>query len=44
LTGWRRELFGADAIRLKAGEIGLAVRGCEVVTVPLGESARTTLA
>jgi ribonuclease D len=36
LTGWRRELFGAEALRLKRGEIGLAVRGSEVVTVPLG--------
>ncbi|MEM6905379.1 MAG: ribonuclease D, partial [Pseudomonadota bacterium] len=25
LTGWRREVFGADALRVCQGEIGLAV-------------------
>lgn len=33
LKGWRRHLFGADAMRLKRGEIALAVKGGEVVTV-----------
>ena len=33
LKGWRRHLFGADAMRLKRGEIALAVNGGEVVTV-----------
>ena len=35
LTGWRRDLFGADALRLCRGEIGLVVRGAEVAAVPL---------
>lgn len=35
LKGWRRELFGEDALRLKHGEVALAVRGGEVVTVPI---------
>jgi ribonuclease D len=26
LTGWRREVFGATALRLKNGEIALAVK------------------
>ena len=26
-TGWRHELFGADALRLKRGEIGLTISG-----------------
>jgi ribonuclease D len=32
LKGWRRELFGADALRLKQGELALTVRNGEVVT------------
>jgi len=35
LAGWRRDLFGADALRLCRGEIGLVVRGAEVAAVPL---------
>jgi ribonuclease D len=34
LTGWRRELFGADALALKRGEVALAVERGEIVTVP----------
>jgi len=33
LKGWRREIFGDDAMRLKRGEIALAVEGGEVVVV-----------
>ena len=35
LTGWRREVFGADALRLCDGEIGLAAKGDQVVIVDL---------
>lgn len=35
LKGWRREVFGDDALRLKAGSLGLAIRGQEVVEIPL---------
>ncbi len=35
LRGWRREVFGADALRLCEGEIGLAVKGEKVVAFPL---------
>jgi len=35
LGGWRREVFGADALRLCQGEIGLMVRGNAVTEVPL---------
>ena len=31
LKGWRREMFGADAMRLKSGELALAVKGGEVI-------------
>jgi len=31
LRGWRREVFGADALRLCDGEIGLVVKGRNVV-------------
>ncbi len=39
LQGWRRDLFGQDALRLKAGEIALTVRRGEVVTTPIAEQA-----
>ncbi len=32
LKGWRKEVFGADALRLCDGEIGLVVQGQKVVT------------
>ena len=35
LKGWRRDVFGADALRLCDGEIGLATKGQKVVTVDL---------
>jgi ribonuclease D len=34
LRGWRRELFGADALRLKRGDVGLTVEAGEVVIFP----------
>jgi ribonuclease D len=37
LHGWRRDLFGQDALRLKAGQIALTVRRGEVVTTPIAE-------
>jgi ribonuclease D len=33
LKGWRRELFGEDAMRLKRGELALSVKDGEVVAV-----------
>jgi ribonuclease D len=33
LKGWRRELFGADALRLKRGELALSLVGGEVATI-----------
>jgi ribonuclease D len=35
LKGWRREVFGHDALRLCEGQVGLAVKGHKVVTVTL---------
>lgn len=37
LSGWRRELFGEDALRLKNGEIGLAFNGRVVIVCEQGE-------
>lgn len=34
LHGWRREAFGADALKLRHGEIGLAVKGKKLRVVP----------
>ncbi len=33
VRGWRRDLFGGDALRLKRGELAIAVRNGEVVMV-----------
>lgn len=35
LSGWRREVFGDEALRLCEGKIGLAVKGNSVVAVEL---------
>lgn len=35
LTGWRREAFGEDALRLCKGEIALSAQGSEVRVVQL---------
>ncbi len=35
LKGWRRDVFGADALRLCQGEVGLAVRGEKVDVIEL---------
>lgn len=35
LKGWRREVFGNDALQLCEGRVGLAVKGQKVVTVAL---------
>jgi ribonuclease D len=34
LKGWRRQLFGEDALRLKRGELALTLAGGEVKAVP----------
>ena len=34
LTGWRREVFGEDALRLKRGELALVLDGARVKVVP----------
>lgn len=39
LSGWRYEIFGADALRLKRGEIALSAHGNAVSVVPLPEPA-----
>ena len=39
LRGWRNDLFGADAMRLKRGEIALGAKGGQVVIVPAGGTA-----
>ena len=36
LKGWRRKLFGEDALRLKRGEIALTLNGSEVVPIERG--------
>ena len=36
LKGWRREVFGADALRLKRGELALVLQGSRVKVAELG--------
>ena len=43
LKGWRRELFGEDALRLKRGELALMVRKGEVVVQPVVAPARAEI-
>ena len=35
MRGWRREVFGADALRLKRGEIALTASSKGVVVAPM---------
>ncbi|WP_208976331.1 ribonuclease D [Polycladidibacter stylochi] len=37
LKGWRRELFGEDALNLKKGRVGLAFNGRDIVVCNQGE-------
>jgi ribonuclease D len=39
LRGWRRELFGVDALRLKAGELAVTVKNGEITTTPVVKPA-----
>ncbi len=41
LKGWRRELFGEDALKLRAGELALSVEGGQVVAVPAPSKGRS---
>ena len=34
LKGWRRQLFGEDALRLKRGQLALTLAGGEVMVIP----------
>lgn len=40
LTGWRREAFGADALRLKRGELALVLDGARVRVVEVRRAPR----
>jgi ribonuclease D len=33
MTGWRREVFGADALRLKRGELALGAKGRKIILI-----------
>lgn len=44
LTGWRREAFGADALKLKRGELGLVLDGARVRVVEVRRAPRPTSA
>ena len=40
LRGWRRQVFGEDALRLKRGEVALSANGDAVTIVPVPAEAR----
>jgi len=40
LKGWRREVFGADALRLKRGELALSAKGKRIVLIETGKGGR----
>lgn len=37
LKGWRREVFGNDALALKRGELAMRVKGRKIVVVPIDQ-------
>ena len=39
MKGWRRKLFGEDALKLKRGELALTLAGGEVRVVPAGRAS-----
>jgi ribonuclease D len=39
LEGWRRDLFGQDALALKHGKLALTARGKRVLVVPVGQTS-----
>ncbi len=43
LQGWRRQLFGEDALRLKQGKAALSVRGGDVHLVPVNGAGAADL-
>lgn len=43
LRGWRRDVFGEQALRLCEGQVGLAVHGQNVVTVPLDRNGAASV-
>ena len=42
LQGWRREVFGADALRLKRGELALVLDGARVRVVEVRRAPRAS--
>ncbi len=44
LHGWRRELFGEDALALKHGQIALTANGKRMKIVPIGTAANASAA
>ncbi|MEN6541019.1 ribonuclease D [Parvibaculum sp.] len=40
LNGWRREVFGNDALRLKRGELAIGAKGKRIILIEPGKSAK----
>lgn len=43
LHGWRRQVYGAQALKVRDGHLGMVIRGRKIVLLPLGDdpSAKT---
>ena len=39
MHGWRRDLFGEMALKIRSGQMALGVRGKQAVLVPMVEAA-----
>jgi ribonuclease D len=38
LHGWRRQVFGEDALKIREGDMALAIRGRKLALVKVGSS------
>ena len=38
LKGWRREVFGGDALRLRSGEVSMTIKGKKIKLIPTQEA------
>jgi len=43
MRGWRREMFGEDALALKEGRIALAAKGSRVKVIEVGDTDAVSL-
>jgi ribonuclease D len=42
LSGWRRDIFGEDALALKAGKLAIGLSGDKITKFPVEELRRSS--